>query len=526
MSETNGSLALEQKVIVIEASERPQPCKLRVAAYARVSSASDDQENSFGAQMRYFTTLISANENWTLADIYADEGITGTSVEKRDDFKRLLADCRRGLVDKVLTKSVSRFARNAKECLEAVRELKALGVGIVFEKENIDTSSMSSEMILAFFASFAQAESESISGNMRWSYKRRMESGEFNTCKYPFGYRLQNGTLEVYEPEAEIVRLIFERFLAGDNCDEIAERVSSLGIPTRDGQTRWPRSTISYILQNERYAGNALLQKEYRTDALPFKKKRNHGEKVQYYVTGCHSPIVSREIFDAATALRDQKSERTVTARHSSVPLALRLQCGECGSMFKRKQIGDTVYWVCRNHNVDKDRCPVAQVPEAEIYAAFLRLFYKLKHHGEPMLQNMLDALQELRDRQMLWSPDVVELNKQICDLMEQNRMLTELKTAGLIDSDFYIRRSNELAAALREAKLKKERLLNAVGGDSIARTQELLEALDTTPEFLEEFDDGWFDELVDKIIMESNCLRFRLKNGLELREKLERRAR
>lgn len=195
--------------------------------------------------------------------------------------------------------------------------------------------------------------------------------------------------------------------------------------------------------------------------------------------------------------------------------------------MFKRKQIGDTVYWVCRNHNVDKGRCSVAQVPEAEIYAAFLRLFYKLKHHGEPMLQNMLDALQELRDRQMLWSPDVVELNKQICDLSEQNRMLTELKTAGLVDSDFYIRRSNELAAALRETKLKKERLINAVGNNSIARTQELLEALDTAPEFLEEFDEGWFDELVDKIIMESNdALRFRLKNGLELREKLERSAR
>ena len=215
---TDGSMALQEKhyrVITIEATEKAQDIKLRVAAYARVSSASDDQLNSFAAQNNYYTTLISSKENWSMVDIYADEGITGTSAEKREDFQRLMADCRRGLIDRVLVKSISRFARNTKECLEAIRELKLLGIGVYFEKENIDTATMSGEMMTALFASFAQAESESISGNMRWSYQRRMQSGEFITCKAPFGYRLRNGKLEVEESEAEIIRLIFNRFLSG-----------------------------------------------------------------------------------------------------------------------------------------------------------------------------------------------------------------------------------------------------------------------------------------------------------------------
>ncbi len=212
-SMTDGSLALQDKqrrIITIAASETPQDIKLRVAAYARVSSSSDDQLNSFAAQNRYYTTLIGSKENWTLVDIYADEGVTGTSSEKREDFKRMISDCRKGLIDRILVKSISRFARNTKECLEAIRELKSLGVSICFEKEHINTGTMSGEMITTLFASFAQAESQSISGNKRWSYKRRMQSGEFNTCKNPFGYRLKDGKLEVYEPEAVIVREIFD----------------------------------------------------------------------------------------------------------------------------------------------------------------------------------------------------------------------------------------------------------------------------------------------------------------------------
>ena len=189
---TDGTTALagQPRVIKIEAAEKPRNAQLRVAAYTRVSSDSDDQLNSFAAQNRYYAELISGKAEWRMVDIYADEGITGTSAAKREDFQRMMADCRRGLIDQILVKSISRFARNTKDCLEAVRELKELGVNVRFEREGIDTANVSSELITTIYAAFAQKESESISGNMRWSYQRRMESGEFNTCRAPWGFRL------------------------------------------------------------------------------------------------------------------------------------------------------------------------------------------------------------------------------------------------------------------------------------------------------------------------------------------------
>ena len=217
------ALAAQPRVIKIEAAEKPRNAQLRVAAYTRVSSDSDDQLNSFAAQNRYYAELISGKAEWRMVDIYADEGITGTSAAKREDFQRMMADCRRGLIDQILVKSISRFARNTKDCLEAVRELKELGVNVRFEREGIDTANVSSELITAIYAAFAQKESESISGNMRWSYQRRMESGEFNTCRAPWGFRLDGKSLAVHEEEAEIVRRIFLEYLSGRNPREIAE---------------------------------------------------------------------------------------------------------------------------------------------------------------------------------------------------------------------------------------------------------------------------------------------------------------
>jgi DNA invertase Pin-like site-specific DNA recombinase len=526
----DGSMALQEKqcrVITIEATEKPKNMKLRVAAYARVSSASDDQLNSFAAQNHYYTVLISGKENWDMVDIYADEAITGTCADKREDFQRLLADCRRGLIDRVLVKSISRFARNTKECLEAIRELKLLGIGIYFEKENIDTATMSGEMMTSLFASCAQAESESISGNMRWSYQKRMQSGLFITCKAPFGYRLRNGVLEIEESEAEIIRLIFDRYLAGCSTTAIAAEITKLGISSRDGKPYWQQSSISYILRNERYVGNALLQKKYTTQTLPYQKRRNHGEKEQYFVTGCTPPIVSREVFETAQTLLQCRAQKIITAKGPKSPLSQKIFCACCGAMFKRKRNKETVYWVCNTHDEDKKRCGVTQIPQVRIYDAFLRLYYKLKHHGEAIFTPMLTSLQTIRNHRMLWSVDVVELNKQISDLSSQNQMLAELKTQGLIDPDIFISQSNELTEQLRAAKLKKERLLTADGDHTIAQTQELMELLEAGPDVLDTFDAELFGELVDKIIVESNeRLRFRLKNGLELTESIERTVR
>ena len=528
-AQAQGNLALADKpqVITIAPTKQDSAVKLRVAAYARVSSASDDQLNSFASQTQHYISLISSNENWSLVDIYADEGITGTSVDKREDFKRLMADCRRGLVDRILVKSISRFARNTTECLEAIRELKALGVGVHFEKENIDTATMSGEMMTTLFASFAQAESESISSNMRWSYQKRMQRGEFITCSAPFGYHLNNGMLEIDEAEATVIRLIFDRYLSGISMADIADEITQLGFPTRAGMPYWQYSTVYYILQNERYAGHALLQKFYATDTLPFQKKRNHGQRDKYYISNSHPPIVSQEIFDAAQTLLRSRGDKSPHTPKTKYDFTLVIQCGDCGTYFKRKVSRGTTYWVCRKHHTNSSDCKMPPIEQANIEKAFLRLYYNLKHHGTPILAGMIASLQAIRNRQLLWSPDVIELNNQISQLTSQNQMLATLKQQGLIDPDLFISQSNELTQQLRAVKLEKERLLAANSDNTITQTQELMGILDAGPDFLDTFNTELFGELVDRIIVDSNeQLRFRLKNGLELTETIERTMR
>lgn len=379
---TSGFLALNStsRVITIAPSAPVRDRKLRVAAYARVSSSSEDQLNSFAAQNAHYTELITANPEWEFVDVYADKGITGTSAEKRDDFQRLLADCRRDRVDKTLVKSSSRFARNAKECLKAIRELKALGVGVCFEEQGIDISKLAGEFLTAIFAMMDQKESENISDNLRWSIDMRMRTGKYNACFAPFGYQLVGGKLELILEQAPIIRYIYDAYLAGKTAEDIA---ATLNLFSDDRP--WKPQRIDYILTNERYSGNALLRKRYATDTIPRKVKRNRGERPMYFVAGINEAVVSQEIFDKAQELRKKRWE---------------------------------------------------------------------------------------------------------------NR---------LVAPDIFISRQNELAEQLRAAKLEKERFLKAEEDQTIQQTQELIEALEAGPDFLDAFDGELFRELVDKIIVESN---------------------
>lgn len=525
----SGSLALDKvpSVITIPASGPVRTRKLRVAAYARVSSNSEDQLHSFAAQNAYYTELITGNPEWEFVDVYADEGITGTSAEKRDDFQRLLKDCRRGRIDKVLTKSTARFARNTSESLIAVRELRDLEVGVCFEEQGIDTAQMSGELLTAIFSMIAQKESEAISENIRWTYQKKMKKGRFITCKAPFGYRLVKGELEIIEAEAQIIRLIFQRYLNGNSMEDIAKEITRYGIPTRDKTPYWQTTSIQYVLHNEKYAGDSLAQKTYTTRTLPHRKKRNQGEYDQYFVPGSHPAIIDRELFDRAQALLKQKGAVIHPKSGVTYPWTGTVICGQCGSIFKRKKCRESAYWTCRLHDKSPDKCQITQIPESEFERAFLRLYYKLRHHGMPVLSQLLTDLQTAQNRKLLWSLDIVELNKQIADIVRQERLLAELKQQGLVDPDIYITRSNTLAEQLRTAKLEKERFLESEEDQTIRQTQVLLEILETGPEFLEAFDEELFSELVAKIIVENNeCLRFRLINGLELTETIERTVR
>ena len=528
--QTDGNLAPEQKkVIVIEAAQRPEAQKLRVAAYCRVSSDSSDQVNSFAAQLNYYTTLISGKDNWTMTDIYADAGISGTSAQKRPDFQGLLSDCRRGRVDKILVKSISRFARNATDCLETIRELKAIGVGVCFEEQGIDTSEMTGELLTAMFSAIAQKESESISGNMRWSYQARMKKGTFLPAAMPFGYRIEDRKIVVDEERAKIVRQIFHDYLAGQSMDEIAARLNRESVAVRIGieNRRWIHSAISYILSNERYIGDSLWQKTYATDTLPARQVRNHGERQQYYAEATHPPIIEKEIFFAAQELKSRRSEIRRRYTPADSPLQRKISCGICGTRYTRKVCRGKTYWVCRIHDRNKDDCPSERIPEVEIHAAFLRVYHKLRLHGEPILKQMLSDLQTVRERRMLWSLEIIELNKRISDINDQDRMLADMNRCGLVDPDIFISRSNELAQQLRAAKQEKDRILGAEHDDTIPQTRELMETLETLPEYLPAFDGEIFADLVDRITVDSgNTLRFRLKNGLELTESVERSVR
>ncbi len=511
---------LARKQIYIPATKPESEITLRVAAYCRVSTDSDDQRNSFAAQNTHYSELILSHDRWEMVDIYADAGITGTSARKRPDFQRMLADCRKGKIDKILVKSISRFARNTTDCLETIRELKALGISIYFEEHNIDTKDVASEMLTAVLASCAQAESESISKNLRWSVQKRMESGQYNTCRAPYGYRLENNGLVIHEEEAETVKSIFAAYLNGVSPRQITEDLNR-----QDPQgKRWDRQTIEYILKNERYAGNAVLRKRYTTDTLPYRIQYNKGEKEMYFVEGSNPPIISQEEFEQVQALRESRSH--AASGNTERFFARKLVCGCCGSLLRSKRVNGIWYWVCRTHEQSIKDCPLMPIPEKAIEAAFCRLTYNLCHHSE-IISYLVKMDVKIREKQMLWSPGVIELNRQISDISNQSHQLALLNRQGMIDPDIFISKSNRLAEQLRDAKQQKERLLARENDRFLEETRNLLETLSASSDETEEFDEELFCEMIDKVMIQSNTnVRFRMKNGLELPEAIERTVR
>lgn len=304
-----------------------QEQKIRVAAYCRVSSDSADQLNSFMTQMRYYENFLADSKTETLISVYADEGITGTRMDKREEFQRMLKDCRRGKIDRIIAKSISRFARNTKECLTVLRELKSLGITVLFEKENIDTANISDEMMITLMGGLAQEESVSISQNMRWANRKRMADGSYKISCPPYGFSICNGRLEINETEAKIVRNIFTWYLSGYGITKIANILNDLKIPSSISKSAWPFFSVKYILTNERYIGDAVFQKTYKTTTLPYMKKINHGEYEKYYVSGINDAIVDKLDFEKVQellAIRGQKAQSTCCEH----PLSRKLICG------------------------------------------------------------------------------------------------------------------------------------------------------------------------------------------------------
>lgn len=505
-----------------------KPEALRVAAYCRVSSDSSDQLHSYATQIKAYTEQIGAHADWELVDVYADEGLTGTRMDKREDFQRLLADCRKGKVDRVLCKSISRFARNTKDCLAALRELSALGVTVYFEKENIDTGTLTSELMVSVSGALAQQESISISQNQRMSYRRRMEKGEFITCKAPFGYRMPDGKNLVIEGnEAEVVRWIFESYLAGKSMDWIAEQMTKKGIPTTDNTPYWQHTTILYILTNEKYIGDTLSQKTV-SFGFPFRKQKNHGEADQYYTRDTHPAIISREAFEKTQRLLKWKGTHR-RVEHPRFPLSRKIQCGQCGTAFTRR-MGHSgfVVWTCRKHDKGAADCPVGRIPETEIYAAFVRMYNKIRANSDIVLKPALTQLDDLERALQRENPAMLEINQAIVQVAEQSHNISKLQTAGLLDADACATKLSSIQTKLTQLRRERRRLLEHDDiEDAISRLHQTADTIKSGPEQLDTFDESLFEELVEQIIAESQtCIRFRLWGGVELTEEVRRAKR
>ena len=335
--------------------------QLRVAAYCRVSTDSDEQLDSYEAQLAYYTDAIAKNPKWRFAGIYADEGITGTQANKRPNFQKMIRDCEKGKIDFILTKSVARFARNTVDSLRYVRKLKAMGIGVFFEEQALDSMKSENEMFLGLYSVMAQAESENISANVRWGIQQRMKSGTFAFRYTILGYRRgENGEPEIIPEEAEIVRKIFNMYLEGASLDQIKSYLETNGIKTKKGKSVWSKQIIQDMLCNERFAGDMLLQKTYIENCINKKVKKNRGEMAKYLITNNHPAIISKETFKLVQAEIARRSSKRKTSDLSiteqgkySGKFALTeiLVCGECGSPYRRKT------WVIKGEKKRVWRC-------------------------------------------------------------------------------------------------------------------------------------------------------------------------
>lgn len=523
---TDGSMALREKqyrVITIEATEKPQNAKLRVAAYARVSSASDDQLNSFAAQNRHYSDLISSKENWRMVDIYADEGITGTSAEKREDFQRLLADCRRGLIDRVLVKSISRFARNTKECLETIRELKSLGVGVYFEKENINTLEADSEILITMLGAFAQAESESISANVRWGKRQAMREGK-TIIQYNRLYAYEkgeDGKPKIIQEQADVVRSIYDQYLSGASLRMIKERLEMEQIPNVTGGSQWTITAIRSILTNEKYCGDVLLQKTYISDCISRKVIRNTGQLPMYLVQNHHEGIVERKTFDAVQAEMARRSAGKspskknaptgMTSYASKYALSERLVCGECGTLYRRctwsKQGRKRIVWRCVSRlDYGTKYCHNSPTLDEEpLQKAILAAINSVMSQKSTLIRQITSAMEMELAPVPGESMSLADIERRLGELNDQTRELVAeaARAEDATACTAQLRAVMNEAAVLKEkrALIEEQRQSNA---QAVRRIEDAAAAMAQASTHISEWDEALIRQLVDTVKVNS----------------------
>ena len=500
---------------------------IMVASYCRVSTDKEDQANSFEAQQRYFKEYIARQPDWELYDVYADEGITGTSTKKRAQFNQMINDARLGKFQLIITKEVSRFSRNTTDCLEMVRKLLDLNIPIYFEKENLNTGSMESELFLAILSSMAEGESVSISENSKWSIQKRFKNGTFKISYPPYGYDWDGEQMVVNPEQAENVRWIFDQVLAGRGTHDIAKDLNAKEVCTKKGK-RWTANTIRTLIVNEKYTGDVIFQKTY-TDSQ-FNRHVNNGEKDQYALADHHEAIVSREVFAAAGEVLRQHSKEKGIIKGSGKYLnrycfSGKIICGECGDIFKRRTHYCSEYkyivWACNTHLDDKSKCSMKFIRDDALKAAFITMINKLIFARKLILKPYVQALRKGNNDDSLHR--IQELQTLLMENSQQKERLTGFIAQGYIDQILYNEEMNTLLAQADRYNSEIEMLSKSVKGDAchIQAATALLRFTEKSS-MLDSFDEELFEETVSRVrVLSREKIAFELKCGLTLTERM-----
>ena len=501
--------------------------KTRVVAYCRVSTASDEQLISLDTQKAHYEDYIKSNAEWEFAGIFYDEGITGTKKECRDGLNSLVAACEKGLVNMIITKSISRFSRNTTDCLELVRKLISLNVTVIFEKENINTGSMESELMLSILSSLAESESVSISENSKWSVQKRFQNGTFIISYPPYGYTNVDGKMVVVPEQAVVVRQMFEDTLAGKSTHAIAKELNDRGIASKRGG-KWTPGTVNAIIRNEKFTGDVIFQKTY-TDSQ-FNRHINHGMENQYLCEGHHEAIVSHEVFDAANEVMNQRGKEKGNGENTSryqnrYAFSGKIKCGECGSVFKRrrhyKPSGEYIAWCCNRHIEDNNSCSLKYITDEGIKAAFTTMMNKLVFGEQVILKPLLHSLQGFDDKNKLLQ--IQDMENKLEKNMEQRQVLTSLMASGLLEPALFNKENNALTVKEQRLQEEKRQLMTSVSGDrtKVDDLEKLIKAISSGRMLTEYEDELFLDHVAGITVLSREEIVFELKCGLRLKERL-----
>ena len=501
--------------------------KRRVCAYARVSTDSDEQFTSYEAQIDYYTKFIQANPEWEFVKVYTDEGITGTSIKRREGFNSMIEDALDGKIDLIVTKSVSRFARNTVDSLSTIRKLKAKGVEVYFQKENIYTLDSKGELLVTIMSSLAQEESRSISENVTWGQRKAFSDGKVKfTYKTMLGYEKgPDGKPMIVEDEAKLVRLIYRLYLDGKTIREIVDELDKTGIPSKGGKGRWHITTINSILRNEKYKGDALLQKKFTVDFLEHKTKKNEGEIPQYYVEGSHPAIIEPNEWEAVQLEMERRS-KSKNSYNSRNPFASKVICGDCGGVYGMKVWHSNqpnrkeVFQCNKKFTKGKEICKTPTLQPDDIKEAFVRAFNTILINKdgiiediEMMIETLCDfsGIDENLERQQL---EVEMITDKLRKMVEENASIAQ-------SQEEYLKKYDKLKAIF-DKEVNKLEELRKQKTDQISKKkamQSYLATFTTAPEYLTEWNESVFHAFIEFVVIHQNKeAEFVFKNGHKIR--------